>query len=60
MDKIDTERMRVIVNSFANNARPSGSGSKEPCTVEDARQIVKQTAWMMNALIAEIEKAQDK
>lgn len=54
---IDTQKLRDLVSHYLFYNNPQGSG-QQPCSVDDAHRIKKDTAKLLINFIEEIENNQ--
>lgn len=47
--------LRQMIQALVVNSQPSSTNDAAPCTVEDMKKLVKNTALVLNAIVDELQ-----
>ncbi len=55
--KIDTAKLRKLIQDFKFYTHPSASNYSSPCTVQDVRQVIDNVSKLLDAFVDELENS---
>lgn len=55
--KIDTAKLRKLIQNFKFHSTPSDAVLSHPCTVQDIRNVIDNVTKVLNAFVDELESS---
>ena len=49
------DSLRQMIQTLVANSQPSSANDAVPCTVEDMKKLVNNTAFVLNAIVDELQ-----